>query len=321
MFSKFVMAALACTWVSAATAAGATYPTKPVTIVVPFPGGQTGDIIARTIGEALGRKLGQPFIIENRPGAGGTLGTGFAARAAKDGYTLLLTSTGPFAIAPSLYSKLPYNPLTDFEAVANIATTPQVLAVSAKVDATTVKAFAALAKTGDFTYASAGNGSTQHLTMEVFDNAIGVKMTHVPFKGSSEAQTQVVGGEIPIISDSLPAILSQIKAGKLRALAVVDTQRSPFLPDVPTLKEAGYDSVTTVAFFGLMAPKGTPKEVVDQLNTAVIDLMKTPEVTERFKTLALTPAPTMTAQQFSLFLGDEVQKYKKIVGDAGAQID
>lgn len=318
MFNKFIMAAVACAWVSAASAA---YPTKPVTIVVPFPGGQTGDIIARAIGEALGRKLGQPFIIDNRPGAGGTLGTGYAARGANDGYTLLLTSTGPFAIAPSLYSKLPYNPLTDFDAVANIAVTPQVLAVNAKVEAKTLKEFVTLARTRDLSYASAGNGSTQHLTMEVFSTATGVKMTHIPFKGSAEAQTQVVGGEIPITSDSLPAILAQIKANKLRALAVVDVERSPFLPDVPTLKEAGYDSVSTLAFFGLMAPKGTPKEVINLLNTTVIELMKTPEIAERFKTLALTPARTMSAQEFSSYLAGEVHKFKKVVSDAGAQID
>jgi tripartite-type tricarboxylate transporter receptor subunit TctC len=299
----------------------AAYPDKPVTIVVPFPGGQTGDIIARTVGEQLAKKLGQPFIIENRPGAGGTLGTGYAARGTPDGYTLLLTSTGPFAIAPSLYSKLPYQPLEDFAAVADIAATPQVITTAAGSGMGSIKDLIDVAKKGDLSFASAGNGSTQHLTMEVFNKATGLKMTHIPFKGSAEAQTQVMSGLIPVSSDSLPAILSSIKAGKLRPLAVVDAERSPFLPDVPTLAEAGVPTVSTVAFFGLMAPKGTPAPIVDQLNTAVNEILQAPEVQERFKTLALTPAKQKSAADFAAHLASEVQKFKKVVDDAGAKID
>jgi len=319
MYKRILLAALTC--MCAASAAAADYPNRPVTIVVPFPGGQTGDIIARSMGEQLSRKLGQPFIVENRPGAGGTIGTGFAARAANDGYTLLLTSTGPFAIAPSLYSKLPYDPLKDFDAVANIAVTPQVLAVSESVKAKNLKELVALAKAGDLSYASAGNGSTQHLTMEVLSKAAGVKMTHIPFKGSAEAQTQVISGQIAVTSDSLPAILAQIRANKLRALAVVDTERSPFLPDTPTMKEAGFDGVSTLAFFGLMAPKGTPPEVIQTLNKTVTALLETPEIQERFKTLALTPAKATTSAEFSRYLAGEVSKFKRVVTDAGAQID
>jgi tripartite-type tricarboxylate transporter receptor subunit TctC len=308
-------------YASCLTSAWAAYPTRPVTIVVPFPGGQTGDIIARSIGEQLSRKFGQPFIIENKPGAGGTLGTGFAARAVNDGYTLLLTSTGPFAIAPSLYSKLSYDPLKDFDPVVDIAVTPQVLAVSEASGIKSVKDLVAAAKKGDLSYASAGNGSTQHLTMEIFDRAVGVKMTHIPFKGSAEAQTQVLGGLIAVTSDSLPAILPQIKANKLRALAIVDAERTPFLPDVPTLAEAGYHSDSTLAFFGLMAPRGTPKEVVDTLNQTINEMLKTPEIQKRFDFLALTPAKANTAPEFAAFLANEITKFKKIVGDAGAQID
>lgn len=319
MYKKLLLAGLACLMSGAALAAD--YPSKPVTIVVPFPGGQTGDIIARSIGEQLSRNLGQPFIVENRPGAGGTIGTGFAARAANDGYTLLLTSTGPFAIAPSLYSKLPYDPLKDFDPIANIAVTPQVLAVAESVNARTLKELLALASAGDLSYASAGNGSTQHLTMEVLSKSAGVKMTHIPFKGSAEAQTQVISGQIPVTSDSLPAILGQIRANKLRALAVVDDERSPFLPDVPTMKEAGVDGVSTLAFFGLMAPKGTPPAVVQTLNQTIVALLNTPDIQARFKTLALTPARPMSADAFATYLAGEVQKFKQVVADAGAQID
>jgi len=320
VFKKILSAAL-CACALHAGPALAAYPDKPVTIVVPFPGGQTGDIIARTIGEQLAKKLGQPFIVENRPGAGGTLGTGYAARANPDGYTLLLTSTGPFAIAPSLYSKLAYQPLQDFEAVADIAATPQILATYEASGIKSIKDLIARAKKDDLSFASAGNGSTQHLTMEVFNKETGLKMTHIPFKGSAEAQTQVISGLIPVTSDSLPAILPQIKANKLRALAVVDTERSAFLPDVPTLNEQGYPTVSTLAFFGLMAPKGTPKPIVDQLNTTVNQILQTPEVQARFQTLALTPAKLKTAPEFAAYLTSEVGKYKKIVDDAGAKID
>lgn len=320
MIKKIVMTGLSACALYASPSLAA-YPDKPVTIVVPFPGGQTGDIIARAVGEQLARKLGQPFIIENRPGAGGTLGTGFAARANPDGYTLLLTSTGPFAIAPSLYSKLAYQPLSDFEAVADIAATPQVLATYTASGITSIKDLIAKAKKEDLSFASAGNGSTQHLTMEVFNKETGLKMTHIPFKGSSESQVQVISGLIPITSDSLPAILAQIKANKLRALAVVDTERSPFLPDVPTLGEAGVSTVSTVAFFGLMAPKGTPGPIVNQLNTAVNQILQTPDVQARFGTLALTPAKQKTAPEFAAHLKSEVNKYKKVVDDAGAKID
>jgi tripartite-type tricarboxylate transporter receptor subunit TctC len=319
MIDKRILMGFACTLFSAAAAAA--YPTKPVTIVVPFPGGQTGDIIARAIGEELAQALGQPFIIENRPGAGGTLGTGYAARADNDGYTLLLTSTGPFAIAPSLYSKLAYDPLKDFVPVADIAVTPQVLAVGESTTIHSVKELVEAAKKDPMTYASAGNGSTQHLTMEVFSTATGVTMTHVPFKGSAEAQTQVAGGQIPAISDSLPAILPMIRSGKLRPLAVVDVERSPFLPDVPTLEEEGYASVSTLAFFGMVAPEGTPTEVVDTLNKAINERMKSPEVLARFKTLALSPAKAKTAPEFAAYLADEVAKFKTVVEAAGAQID
>lgn len=320
MLQRIKYLALGCALLTQASA-WAAYPEKPVTIIVPFPGGQTGDIIARTVGEQLARKLGQPFIIENKAGAGGTLGTGYAARAQNDGYTLLLTSTGPFAIAPSLYSRLTYKPLEDFAAVADIAATPQILAVGAQSGIQSVAQLVEAAKKGDLSYASAGNGSTQHLTMEVFNDETGIKMVHIPFKGSAEAQTQVIGGLIPATSDSLPAILPQIKANKLRALAVLDNERSPFLPDLPTLHEQGYPAFSTVAFFGLLAPKGTDPRIIETLNTQVNEILRAPEVAQRFQTLALTPAKPKTAQQFQDYLGGEVAKWTRIVNDAQVKLD
>lgn len=298
------------------TCAQAKYPEKPVSIIVPFPAGQTGDLIARTVGEKLSRALGQAFIVENRGGAGGTIGTGYAARAKHDGYTLLLTSTGPFSIAPHLYKNLSYDPLVDLQPIAEIATSPQVLAVNPDMGISTLKDLVAKAKQGDLNYASAGTGSTQHLTMAYFLGAAGANMTHVPFKGSSEAQPQVISGLISSLSDTLPAILPQIKGGKLKALAVVDSERSEFLPEIPSTDEAGFPGLNTVAFFALMAPKGTPEDVIELLNTQVNKTLKDPATLNQFKKLALTPAKEKTSSQFTSYLQEEADKWQKIASTA-----
>lgn len=301
---------------AAMSCAHAQYPEKPVSIIVPFPAGQTGDLIARTVGEKLSKALGQAFIVENKGGAGGTIGTGYAARAKQDGYTLLLTSTGPFSIAPHLYKSLSYDPLKDLQPIAEIATSPQVLAVNPDNGINSLKDLVAKAKQEDLNFASAGTGSTQHLTMEYFLSTAGAKMTHVPFKGSSEAQPQVISGLISGLSDTLPAILPQIKAGRLKALAVVDSERSAFLPDTPSTDQAGFPGLNTVAFFALMAPKGTPPEVIELLNAQVNKALKDPATLEQFKKLALTPAKEQTAAQFTAYLEDEAQKWKKITDTA-----
>ena len=301
---------------AAISCAQAQYPEKPVSIIVPFPAGQTGDLIARTVGEKLSKALGQAFIVENKGGAGGTIGTGYAARAKQDGYTLLLTSTGPFSIAPHLYKSLSYDPLNDLQPIAEIATSPQVLAVNPDNGINSLKDLVAKAKQEDLNFASAGTGSTQHLTMEYFLSKVGAKMTHVPFKGSSEAQPQVISGLISGLSDTLPAILPQIKAGRLKALAVVDSERSTFLPDTPSTDEAGFPGLNTVAFFALMAPKGTPPDVIELLNAQVNKTLKDPTTLEQFKKLALTPAKEQTAAQFTAYLEDEAQKWKTIADTA-----
>ncbi len=319
MISKLVVGGIAALTLSASVFAA--YPDRPVTIMVPFPAGQTGDIIARTVGEQLSKKLGQSFIVENRGGAGGRIGTGFAARSKNDGYTLLLTSSGPFAIAPSLYSTLNYDPLKDFEPVADIAATPQILAVSNQSGINSVEDLLKKARSEDMSYATAGNGSTQHLTVELIKQELKAPMVHIPFKGSAESKTQVMSGLIPFTSDSLPAILPQIKSGQIKALAVVDTERSEYLPDVPTLAELGYPKFSTVAFFGLMAPKGTPKEVVDTLNKNVLEILNSPETTKRFEELALTRAKERTPEEFREYLTSEVAKWKKVIDGAGAKID
>lgn len=301
--------------------AAAAYPEKPVTILVPFPAGQTGDLIARAIGEQLSKRLGQSFIVDNRGGAGGRIGTSTAARSRNDGYTLLLTSTGPFAIAPSLYSDVNYDPLKDFSAVADIALTPQVIAVSNESGIASVEELLKMARAEDLSYASAGNGSTQHLTMELLKKELDFPMVHIPFKGSAESKTQVMSGLIPVTSDSLPAILPQIEAKQLKALAVVDVGRSEYIKDVPTLAEAGYPELSTVAFFGLVAPAGTPQDAIDTLNKHVNEIMGQPEMRQRFRDMALTPAPSKSAQEYQQYLADEVEKWAAIINGAGVELE
>lgn len=298
------------------------YPDGAVTIVVPFPPGQTGDIIARTLAVELGKRYGKPFVVDNRPGAGGQIGTAYAARAKNDGSVLLMTSSGPFSIAPALYQgTLPYQPLRDFVGVVETATTPQVLAVSNESGIKSIEELIKVAKAKEITYASAGNGSTQHLSMELVKQQLGIPMLHIPFKGSSESKTQVMSGLIPVTSDSLPAILPQIKSGQLRAIAVLDTIRSPYLPVVPTLAEQGYPKFTTLAFFGLVAPKGTPKAIVDSLNKSVIEIIKTPEIQDKYKDLALTNSIDKNPEQFNHYLASETAKWAKVAALAGAKGD
>lgn len=302
--------------------AHAAYPEAPVTIVVPFAAGQTGDIIARLLGKELSERLGQQFIIDNRAGGGGRIGTAFAAKAKPDGHILLMTSTGPYAIAPALYPKTTnYNPVRDFVGIAETASTPQIIAAS---NQSGIGSFADLVKTAkakEIFYGSAGLGSTQHLTMELLKKEIGFPMGHAPFKGSAESKMQVISGTLSATSDSLPAIYANIKSSQMKPLAVVDTKRSAYLPDVPTLAELGFPNLSTVAFFGLVAPKGTPKEVVDLLNTHVVQIIRTPAFQQKMKEQALTLPEERTAEQFTAYLANEVARWKKIVEESNVKVD
>lgn len=301
----------------AAGSAHASWPSGPVTIVVPFAAGQTGDIVARMVSKELQSKFKQAFVVENKPGSGGRIGTTYVARAKPDGYTLLLTSTGPYAIAPALYPKdTKYNPLTDFTGIAETASTPQVIAVS---NASGISSFADLvkqAKAKDLSYGSAGNGSLQHLTMELLKKEIAFPIVHVPFKGSAESKTAVIGNMLEVTSDSLPPLVASIKGNQLNAIAVVDEKRSAYIPEVPTLGELGFPKLSAVAFFGLVAPKGTPKDVVDALNKEVIAMFKTPAFREQMRTQALTPPADRTPEQFNAYLSGEVARWKKVVEEA-----
>ncbi|HEX6944663.1 MAG TPA: tripartite tricarboxylate transporter substrate binding protein, partial [Casimicrobiaceae bacterium] len=218
------------------------YPSRPVKIIVAFAPGSATDILGRLVADQFSKTMGQPFVVENKPGAGGIPGTEMAKNGAPDGYMLTMCTSGPFATNPGVYSKLPYDPIRDFEPIANIGFTPQVLVVGAQQPWKTLKELvaAAKAKPGEIAYGSLGVGATSHLTVEAFQTAAGIKLNHIPFKGSGEAQAQLIGGNVPMMSDTVPGVLGQVKAGKLRALGVAIPKRSAHMPDVPTIAEQGY---------------------------------------------------------------------------------
>ena len=306
----------------AGAALGQAYPTKPVRIVVAFAAGSATDIIARVMAERFTRTMGQPFIVENKPGAGGSIGTEQVRNAPADGYTLVAAGSGPFAINPAIFAKLPYDPLRDFELIGNIVLTPQSLVVGAQTPYATLKDLvaAAKAKPGEIAYASLGNGSTSHLTMEAFLAAAGLKMNHVPFKGSADAQTQIIGGSVPVMFDTVPGALAQVKNGKLRVLGVAIPQRSPYLPDAPTIAEQGYAGFESVGWIGLAAPAKTPVAVLDRLNAEIRAMLQDPAVKTRIDQLAFTPVGD-SRQEFAAFVRSEIAKWSKVARDSGAKAD
>jgi tripartite-type tricarboxylate transporter receptor subunit TctC len=272
--------------------------------------------------EQFTRSMGQPFVVENKPGAGGSVGTEQAKNAAADGYTLVMAGSGPFGINPAVYAKLPYDPVKDFELIGNMVLTPQVLVVGAQQPYKTLAELVALAraKPGDIAFASLGNGSTSHLTMEAFQSAAGVKLNHIPFKGTGDAQAQLIGGQIPLMSDTVSGVMAQVKAGKLRALGVAIPQRSPHLPDVPTVAEQGYRGFESVGWVGLAAPAKTPKAVLDKLSAELKKMMADPAVNEKLLALGFTPVSD-TPEQFAAWVKSEIAKRKKVATDSGAKID
>jgi tripartite-type tricarboxylate transporter receptor subunit TctC len=298
------------------------YPTKPVKIIVAFTAGSATDIIARLTADQFSRSMGQSFIVENRPGAGGILGTEAAKNAPPDGYTLTACPSGPFGINPGVYSKLPYDPVKDFEPISNLVLTPQTIVVGSKTPYRTLKDFVADAKKkpGEIAYGSLGSGSTSHLTMEAFQQAAGIKLNHIPFKGGAEAQTQIMGGSFPVMSDTIPGVLAQVKAGKLRPLAVAIPKRSPYLPDVPTFAEQGYKGFESVGWIGLCAPAKTPVAILDKLNAEVKKMLASNEAKEKMEQLAFTPVGD-SREQFAAYIKSEIAKWSKVAKDSGAKAE
>jgi tripartite-type tricarboxylate transporter receptor subunit TctC len=318
-----LLGAGACLVSGATLAQPAAYPTRPVRLIVPFTPGGTTDIFARLVGEKLSQSLGQQFVIENRGGAGGNIGADAVAKAEPDGYTLVMGTVGTHAINPSLYAKMPYDALTDFAPVAYVAGVPNLMVVSPKkVKATTVQEFITEAKgtPGKFTMASSGNGTSIHLSGELFKQMTGVEMPHVPYRGSGPAVNDLIGGQVDVMFDNLPSSIEHVRGGNLRALAVTSSKRSPALPDMPTLAEAGLPGFEATSWFALFAPKGTPPEITNKLNQEVRKALETPELQKRFADLGGEIQP-MSPDELMGYVRAEHEKWAKVVKASGAKID
>jgi tripartite-type tricarboxylate transporter receptor subunit TctC len=314
---------LLCVAVAAATAAHAqNYPNRPIRIIAQFTPGTSTDILARVIAQKLTESWGQQVVVDNRPGAGGVVGTELGAKAAPDGYTLTIAVSSGFGINPSLYAKLPYDAIRDFAPITNIALTPQTLVANPSFAAKSVKEFVAVAKAkpGQINFASLGSGSTSHLTMEMFRSAAGLRLSHIPYKGSPAAHAELFSGQIPVMFDAIPAVLPHVKSGRLRGLGIGSAQRSPFLPEVPTIAESGFPGFEAVGWIGIAAPAKTPPAILDKLQAEIVRIINTPEMKERLATLAFTPVGD-TRQQFSAFIKSEIAKWGKAVKESGAKAD
>lgn len=292
------------------------YPNRPVRMIVPFaPGGPT-DVIARLIAQKLSEGLGKQFYVENHPGAGGNLGMGQAAQAAPDGYTILVVSSS-FVVNPSLYAKIPYDPYKDFAPVTIAAASPNVLVVHPSIEAKTVKELVALIKNnpGKYNYASPGAGTTPHLSGELFRLTLGLDLVHVPFGGAGPAIGSAVAGHTPIAFTALPPAAPQIKQGNLRALAITSSKRTPGLPDIPTMAEAGLIDQEADTLQGVLVPAATPKEIVQLLHREIVKAIALPDVKERLATLGFEPVAN-TPEQFSDQIKVEITKWGKVIRDA-----
>ena len=300
----------------------AQWPSKPIKWVVPFPPGGAMDVIARTLGEKAGRTLGQPFVIENRPGAGGNIGADAVAKSPADGYTIMITSIG-MATNKALYPRLSYDPVKDFAPISLLAIVPNVLVVNtAKTTDKSVADVIVHAKRdpGKLTYASAGNGTSIHLAGEVFASMAGLNLLHVPYKGSGPAVTDMLGGQVDLMFDSITSARPHIQAGKLRALGVTSAKRSATLPDVPTIAEAGVPGYEVSPWFAVFAPAGTPAAIVNKINAALIDAMKQPDTVAKFETIGAEPIGT-TPQQLATHLDKELARWGALIKERNIRMD
>jgi tripartite-type tricarboxylate transporter receptor subunit TctC len=299
----------------------AAYPEKPIRIVVAYtPAGAT-DILARTVGQKLNEVWGQPVIIDNRPGANGNIGTEYAAKATPDGYTILMVTAGTHGINPSLYRKLGFDAVKDFEAVSLVAMVPNIFVVNNLLPAKDVREFIAYAKAnpGKLNYGSPGNGSTAHLSMELFKSMTGIQMVHIPYKGSAGVLADLIGGQIVATMDNMPPYLPQVKAGKIRALAVSPAKRSAAAPDIPTVAESGVPGYDSGAWFGLVAPVHTPKDVVNKLSRETARILQLGDVRARLTDLGAEPVGG-TPEQFAAHIKSEIAKWAKVIKEANVEL-
>lgn len=298
------------------------YPTKPLRLVVPYPPGGSTDQLARAVADRLGQALGQPVIVENKPGANTIIGAETVAKAPPDGYTMFVGSSASLAVNPLLYEKLPYDPKRDFAGVSLLATSPLVMVVHPSLPAKTVKEFVELAKSkpGSLNFASVGNGNPLHLAGELFKSMTGVDMTHVPYNGSAPALTALLGGQVQVMYDVVLSSQPHIKAGKLRAVALTGAKRVPILADVPTVAESGYPGYESGIWFALVVPKATSAAIVQRLNAEVNRILRQPEMKARFDDLALELIPS-TPEEVGNFTDREQAKWSKMVKDLNIKLD
>lgn len=298
------------------------YPAKPIRMIVPFPPGGGTDILARVVGNKLAESNKWTVVIDNRPGAGGNIGIDLAAKSAPDGYTIVMGQTSNLAVNATLYSKLPYNPEKDLAPITTVATAPLVLVVPANSPFKTVAdvVAAAKAKPGDITFASPGNGTVAHLTGELLQKAAGIKLQHVPYKGSNQAITDLIGGQVQLYMSSIPSAIAQIKGGKIRALVVTSAKRTDDLPQIPTLAESGYKDFDATTWFGFLAPAGTPPAVIGKLNTEINKVLKMKEVVEKIGSEG-GDVTGSTPEQFAALIKSDIVKWGRIVRDSGAKVD
>ena len=319
--SAVTLAALAAfAWHFPATSSAQSFPTKPVRYVVPFPAGGSPDIIARLITERFTRMWGQQVLVDNRPGAGGTVGAAFAAKSPPDGHTLFQCNIASSAIASSFYAKLPYDHARDFAAISLIGKTPNVLVVHPSMPARSVKDFIAYARAnpGKLSYGTSAAGSSQQLAMELFKLTAKIEIVFVPYKGAPQALTDVIGGQIPSSVQSAPGVLSAVETGRVRALAVTSLKRIPQLPAVPTMHESALPGFEVNTWYGLCAPAGTPAPVLDKVHADLTAVLRMPEIQQRMKDLVIEVAPT-SPQDFAKFMGAETARWARVIKAANIQ--
>ena len=323
--ARVVASTLAATMLTtslASPAVAATWPDKPVRLIVPFPPGGSTDVVGRAIADKLRERLGQPIVVENKGGAGGTIGSDAAAKAAPDGYTMLIATSSTHAIAPGVRASLPYSPTKDFEPVTLIGSATVMLVTNPSVPAKSVTELIALAKAKPelLTFASSGTGGVSHLIGEYFKSRAGVQLLHVPYKGDTPMITDLIGGQVSLAFGTAVAFLPHVKKGALTALAVTSANPSPIAPDLPTVAASGLGGFEALQWFGILMPAGTPKSIVERLNGEVVAVLKLPEIRERFTAMGIEVAGS-SAPEFVAFMAKEAQKWQKIAKDAGVKLD
>jgi tripartite-type tricarboxylate transporter receptor subunit TctC len=298
------------------------YPAKPIRLIVPFGPGSTVDIMARALAGPLFEQLQQPVVVDNKPGAGGSVGVDVVAKAPRDGYTVGIGTTGPLTIDPALQSRMPFDTIRDLAPVSLIATGPNAMLVHPAVPAQTVRELVdyARAHPGALNFASAGVGSTNHLAGELFQSVAGVRMVHVPYKGNAEAMADLLSGRVQVLFSGLPPVMAQIQAGKIRPLAIAGPQRAATLPGVPTLAEAGLPGAEVVVWYGLIAPAGTPPEAIARLNAAVAKALARPDIRARFVDAGSDPSAS-TPEQFGRMIRADLARWKQVIVAANIRIE